>query len=97
MHFFHLKGALLLTIPLWANIISAAANIDYDALGPTTSLAEKSTTCNILDYGAVADGVTDIADAISTAFTSCVAGNAATLYIPEGNYSRKVDRCHNDD
>ncbi|OKL57526.1 hypothetical protein UA08_07098 [Talaromyces atroroseus] len=82
-----LKETLFLAIPLWANIISAAANIDFDALGATTSLAEKSTICNILDYGAVADGVTDIAEAISTAFTSCVAGNAATLYIPEGNYS----------
>ncbi|RPA95795.1 pectin lyase-like protein [Choiromyces venosus 120613-1] len=59
------------------------------AVGPTTSLSDKSgTICNVLDYGAVADGATDIGVAITKAFSQCVVGasGGATLLVPEGEY-----------
>ncbi|KAI5838299.1 pectin lyase fold/virulence factor [Morchella snyderi] len=61
--------------------------LEGTAVGPTTALSAKSTICNVLDYGGVADGATDIGPAITKAF-ACVtaAKNGATLYVPEGNY-----------
>ena len=39
-------------------------------VGPTSSLSDKSgTICNVLDYGAAADGKTDIGVAITNAFS----------------------------
>ena len=58
-------------------------------VGPTSSLSDKSgTICNVLDYGGVADGKTDIAVAITNAFSQCVvkASGGATLLVPEGEY-----------
>jgi rhamnogalacturonan hydrolase len=58
-------------------------------VGPKTSLSEKSgTICNVLNYGAVADGKTDIGVAITNAFSQCVAkaSGGATLLVPEGEY-----------
>ena len=58
-------------------------------VGPTSSLSEKSgTICNVLNYGAVADGKTDIGVAITNAFSQCVvkANGGATLLVPEGEY-----------
>ncbi|RDW63491.1 hypothetical protein BP6252_11036 [Coleophoma cylindrospora] len=78
---------LLITLSCSASLVQAVANIDFTALGAVTPLSAKSTICNVLDYGGVADGVTDIGPAITKTFTSCVSGNAATLYVPEGNYS----------
>lgn len=75
--------ALLLVAP----VINAAANVDLTTVGPSTPLSSKSTICNVLDYGGVADGETDIGPAITKAYSSCVSGKAATLYVPEGNYS----------
>lgn len=67
---------------------SAWAAVDLAAVGASTTLDTKAAVmCSVLDYGAVADGETDIGPAISSAFTECVSGNAATLYVPEGNYS----------
>lgn len=56
-------------------------------VGPTTDLSEKKTECNILDYGAVADNSTDIADALETTFNNCVCRHAGSrLVVPEGEY-----------
>lgn len=58
-------------------------------VGPTSSLSDKSgTICNVLNYGAVADGKTDIGVAITNAFSQCVvkANGGATLLVPEGEY-----------
>jgi len=58
-------------------------------VGPTSSLSGKSgTICNVLDYGGVADGKTDIGVAITNAFSQCVvkASGGATLLVPEGEY-----------
>ncbi|KAF5856467.1 hypothetical protein ETB97_007298 [Aspergillus alliaceus] len=37
-------------------------------VGPTTTLTQKTTECNILTYGAVADNSTDISTALETTF-----------------------------
>ncbi|KAI5776566.1 pectin lyase fold/virulence factor [Geopyxis carbonaria] len=62
--------------------------LEGTAVGPTTSLSEKSRQCSVLDYGGVADGKTDIGAAISKAFSDCVVSGAgaATLVVPEGDY-----------
>ncbi|KKY27109.1 putative endo-rhamnogalacturonase f [Phaeomoniella chlamydospora] len=82
-----LAKAALSAIVLSTSTVNASADINKRSLGATTPLSEKSTVCNVLDYGGVADGETDIGPAITEAFSSCVSGNAATLYIPDGNYS----------
>jgi rhamnogalacturonan hydrolase len=58
--------------------------------GPTTSLSTKSKVCNILSYGAKADGKTDIGPAILSAFTNCAKAGGATIYIPPGNYAQST-------
>lgn len=56
-------------------------------VGPTTSLAQKTHLCNILDYGAVADNATDVAPALHSAFDNCVSKyNNSHLVVPEGNF-----------
>lgn len=55
-------------------------------VGPTSSLATKSKVCNVLSYGAKADGATDIGPAILSAFNNCAKAGGATIYIPPGNY-----------
>ena len=69
------------------SILSDATIFQPRALGASTPLTSKSTLCNILNYGAIADGKTDISTAITTAFSQCVKGHPATLYIPPGSYS----------
>lgn len=87
-------------LPMFSNLLSsvfstfllcslAQAQVDLDTVGPLTPLSAKSTICNILDYGGVADNSTDIGPAIKSAFTSCAINGGATLYIPPGSYSRK--------
>lgn len=66
-----------------------ATAVDKRSVGALTPLSEKSTICNVLDYGGVADNSTDIGPAISDAFTECAINGGATLYIPPGSYSRK--------
>ncbi|KAI9363482.1 pectin lyase fold/virulence factor [Zopfochytrium polystomum] len=57
-------------------------------VGPTTPLSQKTTVCNILDYGASTNG-SDVAPAILAAFNNCVkkSSGGATLYVPPGDYS----------
>ena len=71
---------------LLCTLSSYVSPLSVRSVGATT-LSKKSTLCNILDHGAVADGQTDISAAIVSAFSSCVSGKAATLYVPNGNYS----------
>lgn len=66
-----------------------ASLFDKSTVGPLTSLSSKSKVCNVLDYGGVADNETDVGPAIKLAFSSCVVGGDATLYIPPGSYSSK--------
>ncbi|EGN98111.1 glycoside hydrolase family 28 protein [Serpula lacrymans var. lacrymans S7.3] len=55
--------------------------------------AFAATTCNVLDYGGVADNSTDIAPAITSAYNDCVAGATTSdatdtvLLVPSGTYA----------
>lgn len=80
-----MKGVSLL-ISLLTAMINVTALAER-SVGASTPLSSKSTVCSILDYGGIADRKTDISLAIISAFTECVSGAAATLYVPEGNYS----------
>lgn len=90
--FSNFMSALLVPALLFSSIVSAAgsgAQVDLTKVGPSTSLSQKSTVCNILNYGAVADNKTDVGPAILLAFSSCAIKGGATLYIPPGSYSRE--------
>ena len=56
-------------------------------VGPLTSHATKAAkkTCKITDYGAVADGKTDISSAVNSAFAACKTGGV--VVVPSGNYA----------
>jgi hypothetical protein len=51
-----------------------------------------TTTCNVLDYGAIADNSTDVGPALTRAFTNCVAKAITTsasdtiLLVPDGDF-----------
>jgi rhamnogalacturonan hydrolase len=64
----------------------AAAQLS-GSVGPKTSYATKAAhkTCNVLNYGAVADQKTDIGPAIRSAWNACKSGGV--VYIPSGNYA----------
>ncbi|GKZ80866.1 hypothetical protein AnigIFM56816_005375 [Aspergillus niger] len=57
------------------------------SVGPLTSAHSKAATktCNVLDYGAVADNSTDIGSALSEAWDACSDGGL--IYIPPGDYA----------
>ncbi|KAJ5096360.1 hypothetical protein NUU61_005716 [Penicillium alfredii] len=57
------------------------------SVGPTTSFSTKSNhkVCNVLDYGSVADNLTDVGPAISSAWNECKEGGI--VYIPSGDYA----------
>lgn len=57
------------------------------SVGPLTSLSDKKAValCDITDYGAVADGETDISTALTDAFDDCKSGGV--VYIPSGDYA----------
>ncbi|GAB7351037.1 hypothetical protein MBLNU459_g1521t1 [Dothideomycetes sp. NU459] len=57
------------------------------SVGPLTTIAAKTAvkTCNVLNYGAVADGKTDIGAAITSAFAACKSGGV--IVIPSGDYA----------
>lgn len=65
---------------------SASAELS-GSVGPLTTADEKAAvkTCNVLDYGAVADNSTDVGQPIIDAFADC--GSGGLIYVPEGNYS----------
>ncbi|KAL4930492.1 putative extracellular rhamnogalacturonase [Aspergillus undulatus] len=57
------------------------------SVGPLTSSSSKSQTktCNVVDYGAIADKSTDIGPALSSAWDDCASGGV--VYIPPGDYA----------
>src|SRR6266542_2661173 len=56
-------------------------------VGPLTSFASKATkkTCNVVNYGAKADSVTDIGPPLLAAWKDCAVGGL--VYIPPGKYA----------
>jgi rhamnogalacturonan hydrolase len=56
-------------------------------VGPLTSHATKTAkkTCNVLNYGAVADKTTDLGPPLASAWAACKTGG--TVLIPSGNYA----------
>ena len=61
-------------------------------VGPTTPLSKKTRVCNVLDYGAKADNVTNIAPALRSAYQQCVLPHPGSrLYVPKGNYLTTED------
>ncbi|KAH7126106.1 pectin lyase fold/virulence factor [Dactylonectria macrodidyma] len=66
--------------------LHAAAQLT-GSVGPLTDRAAKAAikTCNIMDYGGVADATTDNSQAISDAWDACAA-TGGEVYIPEGDY-----------
>jgi rhamnogalacturonan hydrolase len=81
--------APVLVLSSLASAAGTGALVDLSSVGPSTPLSAKSTICNVLNYGGVADNKTDIGPAIKLAFSSCAIKGGATLYIPPGSYSRK--------
>ncbi|KAK7429481.1 hypothetical protein QQZ08_004073 [Neonectria magnoliae] len=65
--------------------LQAAAQLS-GSVGPLTSRAAKAAvkTCNIMDYGGVADATKDNSQAINDAWEACSTGGE--VYIPEGDY-----------
>ena len=56
-------------------------------VGPITPLSNKTTECNILDYGAKSDNSSNVAPAIHAAFQQCVQTNPGSrLLVPNGSY-----------
>ncbi|KAL2812150.1 pectin lyase fold/virulence factor [Aspergillus granulosus] len=57
------------------------------SVGPRTSISSKGQvkTCNVIDYGAVADKATDIGPALQSAWDDCASGGV--IYIPPGDYA----------
>ena len=80
------RDVVLCLLLLRVSLGDARGIVQRDWAGALTPLSAKSTICNVLNYSAVADNKTDIGPTISKAFSSCVVGHAATLYVPPGNY-----------
>ncbi|KXT01866.1 hypothetical protein AC578_2163 [Pseudocercospora eumusae] len=81
-------SSFLLSVVLSLTAPVAAQSADIAGLvGPKTSIADKKAVaiCDITDYGAKADGETDISDAINQAFEACKTGGV--VVIPSGDYA----------
>lgn len=81
------SSTFTLALGALASFLSVATAQLTQSVGPTSSLSSKSKVCNVLSYGARADGRTDIGPAILSAFNQCAKSGDATIYIPPGNYA----------
>ena len=59
------------------------------AVGPLTSISEKKAikTCDITDYGAKADGTSDISSALNDAFSDCSSGGVVVIPSASSEYA----------
>ncbi|KAJ3338435.1 hypothetical protein HDU93_009531 [Gonapodya sp. JEL0774] len=81
-----MRWQLAFIVVVYCNVFLVYAQLT-GPVGPTTSISQKTRICNVADYGAKADNVTDIGSAIWSAFSNCVLKSpGATLYVPAGNY-----------
>lgn len=78
------RSFLLASAALFPSLISAQL---AGSVGPTTSYAEKKAVkvCDVTDYGASADGSTDISTALTDAWNDCKSGGV--VYVPAGDYA----------
>ena len=67
--------------------IAADADIDRSKIAGTGLTSESTGVCNVLDYGAVGDGVADDTDALEAAAAVAVASNL-TLFLASGKTLR---------
>lgn len=76
-----------LFLPFLAVLAAAQSANLQGTVGPLTSIETKKNikTCDITDYGAKADGTTDISTALNDAFNDCLSGGV--VVIPSGNYA----------
>ena len=67
-------------------VVAQSANVE-GIVGPLTSIKTKraTKTCRITDYGAKADGKSDISTALNDAFNACKAGGI--VIVPSGSYA----------
>ncbi|KAI9646267.1 hypothetical protein NHQ30_005708 [Ciborinia camelliae] len=84
--FSNLKPILFSVLLFLPSIVSALLAPGYP-LGPLTTSDAKWATkvCNVTEYGAVADGVTDLGPPLLAAFNACASGGVVN--IPPGNFS----------
>lgn len=78
----------LLTPLLTIAALVVAQSVELSgSVGPLTTIADKKAvaTCDITDYGAVADGKTNISDALNQAFAACKAGGV--VVVPSGDFA----------
>lgn len=77
------SSLLTLAVALPALVVAELSG----TVGPTTSHATKAAkkVCDITDYGAVADGKTDISTALNSAFDACKTGGV--VVIPTGDFA----------
>lgn len=77
---------LCLSIYSTAQIIPDANRVDWSGAGyPTPSFPEADTLVNVMDFGAVGDGVADDRDAVVAAIAA-VSGHLGLIYFPPGTY-----------
>ena len=76
-----------LILPILAALVAAQSANLRGKVGPLTSISSKRAikTCDVTDYGAKADGSTDISTALNSAFKACSTGGV--VVVPAGNYA----------
>ena len=81
-----LKTTLATLSAVVALVATQSADLQ-GTVGPLTSISDKKAvkTCDITDYGAKADGSTDISSALNDAFSECSSGGV--IVIPSGDYA----------
>ncbi|KAI7321581.1 Rhamnogalacturonase [Hortaea werneckii] len=80
-------SSFLLAISAGSALVAGQSADIRDSVGPLTEISAKKAvkTCDITDYGATADGETDISDALNQAFEACSSGGV--VVIPEGDFA----------
>lgn len=81
-----LRPLLVSFLAVVAQVAAQSAELS-GSVGPLTTIAEKKAvaTCDITDYGATADGETDISDALNQAFAAC--NTHGVVVVPSGDFA----------
>ena len=83
----HFSSFLITTSIFCKTVLGQLYNTSKYPVGPLTSTQSKWTTkvCNVTDYGAVADGQTDLGPALTAAFNACSSGGVVN--VPSGIFA----------